>query len=86
MLRGVPQTKDKLLTVRLAPEVHRDYKIAAELRGSTMSNLAHMYIVRVVREEKDRNPDAFTKRNEYERPVVKAKVSRQKGKTRHVKG
>lgn len=89
MLRIVANTKKKLLTVRLDPEVHKDYKIAAKLRGGTMSNLVHMYLVRVVREEKERNPEAFIKlngRNEYERPVVKAKLTRSRAKAKQAKG
>jgi len=85
MLTIVARNKENLLTVRLSPEVHRDYKIAAELRGSNMSNLVHMFVIRVIREEKESNPAAFTKRNEYERPVVTAKVKRAKAKLKQAK-
>jgi hypothetical protein len=87
MLTFVADTKERLLTVRLSPEDHRDYKIAAKLRGGTMSNLVHMFCIRVIREEKERNSEAFSKkRNEYERPVVKARLTRPKAKAKQSKG
>lgn len=84
MLQIVSQIKERLLTVRLTPEVHADYKIAARLKGSSMSNLVHMYIFQVIREQKERNPEAF--KNEFERPVVRAKIRRTKGKSKQTKG
>lgn len=84
MLQIVSQIKERMLTVRLTPEVLAEYKIAARLKGSSMSNLVHMYIFQVIREQKERNPEAF--KNEFERPVVRAKIRRTKGKSKQNKG
>jgi hypothetical protein len=54
------QTKEKLITVRVAEDKHVEFKIAAELRGATMSSLIHQYIFQVIREEKRQHPEAFT--------------------------
>jgi hypothetical protein len=53
------QTKEKLITVRVAEDKHAEFKIAAELRGATMSSLIHQYIFQVIREEKRQHPEAF---------------------------
>lgn len=78
MLDFVP--KEKLLTVKVTPEVLREFKVAAELEGGTMSAIVHMFVVRKIRDWKERNPEAFRKIDDRERPVFRAKVSR--GKTR----
>ena len=85
MLRVVATNKEKLLTVKVAPLVLRDFKIAAELKGGTMSALVHMFVVQTIREQKERNPEAFKKRSEYERPVVTAKIKRTKTKLQQAK-
>lgn len=86
MLRIVGKLKEKLLTVRLSEDVHRDYKLAAELKGGTMSGLVHMFIIHTIREQRERNPGMFTRqKNEYERPVLTAKLRRSKGKVRSAK-
>src|SRR5688500_18991569 len=74
-------SKEKLLTVRLAPEVHRDYKVAAHLKGASMSSLVHMFVVRTIKEEKQDNPRAFEHRSE-DRPVITAKIKRPRNKER----
>jgi hypothetical protein len=53
--------KEKLSTINLKvpPRTHADFRIAAKLRGGTMSSLLHQYIVRIIREEKERDPEAF---------------------------
>jgi len=56
-LRLVP--KEKMINVRLSPQMHDDFKIACELRGASMSSLLHQYIARTVREEKEMAPRAF---------------------------
>lgn len=59
MVVTVASPKDKMINVRLSPTVHDQFKIACELRGVSMSSLLHQFIVRVIREEKNMDPDAF---------------------------
>lgn len=65
MVYFVATPKVKMINVRLKPSVHDEFKIACELRGASMSSLMHQFIVRTIREEKDREPQAF-RRNEIE--------------------
>jgi hypothetical protein len=58
--------KDKMITLRLSEQAHKDFKIAADLRGASMSSLLHQFIVKLIREEKEREPQAF-KSDEPER-------------------
>jgi len=51
--------KTRIVNVRLAPEVHDDFRLACELRGASMSALLHQFIFRVIREERDAAPSAF---------------------------
>lgn len=59
MLRLVASPKVKMINVRLKPETHDEFKIACELRGGSMSSIMHQFIVRTIREEKERDPRAF---------------------------
>jgi len=52
-------TKDRLITVRAKPDIHRQFKAAAILRGSSMSGQIHQFMVRMIREERDRDPGEF---------------------------
>jgi antitoxin component of RelBE/YafQ-DinJ toxin-antitoxin module len=54
--------KNVLLNLKISEEVRDEFKRVAELRGSTMSGLIHQFIYKTIREEKQQNPDAFTKR------------------------
>lgn len=60
MLYGVKK-KTSLMNLKIKPEVHLEFKVAAELRGSTMSNLLHQFIVQTIHEEKKKHPDDFPK-------------------------
>ena len=51
--------KVRMINVRLKPDTHDEFKIACELRGGSMSSLLHQFIVRTIREEKERDPKAF---------------------------
>ena len=51
--------KKSLVTVRLSSQTLADFKVAAELRGASMSALLHQFIVKTVREEREREPNAF---------------------------
>lgn len=59
MLRPMASPKVKMINVRLKPDTHDEFKIACELRGGSMSSLMHQFIVRTIREEKERDPRAF---------------------------
>lgn len=51
--------KEKMVNVRLTENVHEDFKTVATLRGASMSSLLHQFIVKAIREEKEREPRAF---------------------------
>jgi hypothetical protein len=53
------KNKEVLINIRLKPETREEFRISAELRGATMSGLLHQFIVRTIREEKERDPKAF---------------------------
>lgn len=56
--------KEVMINVRLAEAVREEFKIAAELRGASMAGLLHQFIVKTIREEKEREPQAFKKNEE----------------------
>ena len=58
-MRAKAKNRGELLTVRVGTAVHKDFKLAAELRGATMSGLVHQFVVKTIREEKEREPGAF---------------------------
>jgi len=51
------KNKTSLVNLKLKPELHFEFKVAAGLRGSTMSNLLHQFIAQVVFEEKRRHTE-----------------------------
>lgn len=53
------QNKGKLVNFRVREDLKREFEITAELRGTTLSGLIHQLLVKAVREEKDREPQAF---------------------------
>lgn len=70
------KTKEKLMNIKMRRETHREFQIAAELKGSTMSSLLHQFIVQTIWEEKKRHPEAFAQldadaRKEPEPPTPK---------------
>lgn len=76
MLIVMASPKVKMVNVRLTPSVHEAFRIAAELRGASMSSLLHQFIVRTIREERELDPRAF---------VLKAEPGRLKADLRHKK-
>lgn len=78
-------SKEKLLTVRVKPQVLRDFRIAADLQGASMSALVHMFVIRTIREHKEANPKAFERDTERERPVIRANIKRPRTKERRAK-
>ena len=53
--------KTKMIGVLADEQTHADFAKACELRGVTMSGIVHEFIVKVIREEKEREPDAFAR-------------------------
>ena len=53
--------KEVLVNFRLRPDVRDEFKAVAELRGSTMSNILHQYAIKLIREERERDPKGFAK-------------------------
>lgn len=51
--------KERLVNVRLKEQTHKEFKIACDLRGASMSSLLHQFIVRTIREEKEASPQSF---------------------------
>jgi photoactive yellow protein len=62
-------TKDVLVNFRLRPDVRDEFKAVAELRGSTVSNLLHQYVIKLIREEKAHDPEEFARAVELVREV-----------------
>lgn len=61
MFDFVASPKVKMINVRLTPEIHEDFKMACFLRGVSMSSFLHQTVVKTIREEKEREPQAFDK-------------------------
>jgi hypothetical protein len=55
--------KSAMLTVKQTPERLEEFRIAAMLRGTTMSALVSQFIAQVVREEMQAVPAAFRRRH-----------------------
>ena len=62
-LYNVATKKEVLVTIRISENTRDEFKIAAELRGSTMSGLLHQWIIRTIREEKQMSPQNFQPRH-----------------------
>lgn len=58
-----------MVNVRLAQSMHDAFKIACELKGA--SSLMHQFIVRTIREEREREPSAFAVRQTTVKAVKK---------------
>lgn len=56
--------KEALINLRVRPEVRDNFRVAADMRGSTMSGLLHQYIIRVIREEMENSPREFERRRQ----------------------
>lgn len=55
------QTKAKAthLQIRIREDIKEDLRITSELKGLSVSGLVHSLIVKAVREEKEKEPQAF---------------------------
>ena len=74
-------SKTKLVNFRVSEELKTDFEVAAKLRGAGLSNLIHQYLVKVVREEKERDLKAF----ENMKQRLSSQQSEPKGKLRKSK-
>jgi hypothetical protein len=54
-------TEEVQINVRLPLKVREEFRIAAKLRGLTMSGLLHQYIRKTIKEEKQSDPEPFLK-------------------------
>lgn len=66
----VSKTKKSMINVRLSEQHHEEFKIVCELRGLSMSSTLHQWIIKAIREEKERDPSVFAR-------VVKESVKTQ---------
>lgn len=48
--------KQKIFNMKIADHVRDEFRLACEIRGSTMSNELHRHIFTIIREEKARLP------------------------------
>lgn len=53
------ENKEVRINVKISPTKRREFQIAAELRGGTVSGLIHQFIVRTIHEEKQQHPEVF---------------------------
>ena len=66
--------KSTSINLRISPDFRRELEALATYRGLTLSGVAHSLLVRAVRQEKEREPEAFeaiipktTTKNEVQR-------------------
>lgn len=51
--------KDDNFNMKLGRKTLEQFRLAAGLRGASMSGLVHMFMVKTIREEREVNPKAF---------------------------
>lgn len=61
--------KEARINLKINPNLREEFQAAAHLRGASMSSILHQYIVKVVREEKERNVEQFNNALEFVRQV-----------------
>lgn len=82
-------TKEILMTLRVRADVRDAFRVAADMKGSTMSGLLNQYIVRTIRDVQETYPEEFRlKLRELEPTELRigkalpAKPKTNKGKTK----
>lgn len=55
------KAKDAFLQIRIREDVKQDLAIVAELRGLSMSALINTLVVKMIRDEKELSPGAFSR-------------------------
>lgn len=79
-LYNVMTTKNKnvLMNIRVRDDVRKEFQVACELKGAKASHLIHQFMVKTIREEKDRDPAAFEQAlSEYVPPEPKIKAKKE---------
>lgn len=71
-LNRVAAKRKDIINLKVTPQIHQEFKVAAGLRGASMSGLIHQFMVRVIREEKDREPEAFADINRTNAPITES--------------
>ena len=71
----VTVAKTKMINVRINEQTHNDFKVACELKGAGMAQILHQFIVRTIREERDREPEAFKTQSDLIKVEDKGKLS-----------
>lgn len=54
------EKKTKFMNVALEPQTYEDFATACRLRGLSMSGYLRPFIIQLIREEKERELEAFT--------------------------
>lgn len=54
--------KEVLMTLRVRTDVRDSFKVAAEMKGATMSGLLNQYIVRTILDMQDAYPEEFKRK------------------------
>lgn len=59
--------KEVLMTLRVRPDVRDSFRVAADMKGATMSGLIHQFMMRTIRDIQETYPEEFkTKLRELE--------------------
>lgn len=56
-------SKEIRINVRTTEQIKNDLEVTARLRGLTVSSLVNALVVKAIREEKEREPQAFDKKH-----------------------
>ncbi|MDQ3748040.1 MAG: hypothetical protein M3367_03330 [Acidobacteriota bacterium] len=80
--------KGKLVNFRVSEELKTDFETAAKLRGGGLSNLIHLYLVEIVRVEKERNLKGFEEMRQklLQQQIEKKAIKNLKPQARKVSG
>ena len=65
--------KKSRINVKISPTLRAEFHLVAKLRGDTVSGLIHRFIVKTIREEKLKEPEAFTGL-EVDPPLIRVPV------------
>jgi hypothetical protein len=53
------EDKKSNINLKVSPITHAEFSLACDLREVTMSKVLHSHILRIINEEKGKNPEAF---------------------------
>jgi len=60
---NIPVSKETRLNIRVKPSFKDDLQSVAEFHGLTVSSYVHSVLVKAIRAEKEREPQAFENKN-----------------------